>query len=243
MRHGMMAHRREGSVTFPSVRKGGVAAVVVLSLLASAPAAHAQAGPGPTVIATDNEFFPKTITRAPNTTVYFENRGTLHNVKFEDGLFEQPGDPMPTPWRVWRHFDNLGTYAYYCETHGGPGGVGMSGTVAIEQSPGPTLTGLRVTPKRICDRRTRRCRKTRAKIAFDLSEAARVTGAIDPVGKPAGRPSTDIEIDGKPGKNTIPVAGHGLRAGLYAVTLAAEDPDGNETDPATVRFRVKRARR
>jgi plastocyanin len=215
-----------------------------LALVLSAAPAHGQAGPGPTVVAaSDNTFLPRTITRAPNTTVYFENRGLDHNVKFEDGLFEQPADPTPTPWRVWRHFDDVGVYAYYCESHGGPGGVGMSGTVIIESAPGPVLSGLKVTPKRICDRRTRRCRRTRAKVSFQLSEAARVTGGIDPVGAPAGRPSTDIEIDGKAGANTIPVTGRGLRAGVYRVTLAAEDPDGNESDPAAVRFRVKRGRR
>ena len=206
------------------MRKGGVVAAVVLSLALSAPAAHAQAGPGPTVVATsDNEFFPKTLTRAPSTTVYFENRGLNHNVKFEDGQFEQPGDPTPTPWRSAAPLRQPRHLRLLLRGARRPGGVGMSGTVVIEQSPGPVLSGLGARPSG-SGRRTRRCRPTRAKIAFELSEPARVTGGIDPVGKPAGRPSTDIEIDGKPGKNTIPVAGHGLRAGVYAVTSGPRTP-------------------
>ena len=210
----------------------------------SASAAHAQAGPGPVVAATsDNTFFPKTLTRAPNTTVYFENRGGPHNVKFEDGQFEQPGDPSLTPWRVWRHFDNVGVYRFYCEMHGGPGGVGMSGTIAIEESPAPTLTGLRVAPKRICHKRTRRCRRTRAAIEFQLSEDARVTGAIEPVGAPANRRTTDIEVAGKAGANRLALTSRGLRPGVWRITLTAEDADGNEADPTSARFRVTRARR
>lgn len=231
-------------VTFPIVRKGWVAAIVVLGVAVGAPAAHAQAGPGPVVAATtDDTFFPKTLTRGPSTTVYFENRGGLHNVKFEDGLFEQPGDPSPTPWRVWRHFDNVGVYAFYCENHGAPGGVGMSGTIAIEQSPGPALSGLRVAPKRICHKRTRRCKRTRAAINFQLSENARVTGAIEPVGAPANRRTVEIEVPGKAGANRLPITSKGLRPGVWRVTLGAEDADGNEADPASARFRVIRARR
>ncbi len=226
------------------MRKGGVALGVVVSLLASAAAAHAQAGPGPVVAATsDNTFFPRTLTRTPNTTVYFENRGGLHNVKFEDGLFEQPADPTLTPWRVWRHFDNPGTFAFYCESHGGPGGVGMSGTIVIEAEAAPALSGLRIGPKRLCDRRTRRCRQVRANVVFALSEDARVTGAIEPVGAPAGRPTTDIEQEGKAGRNKFKVSGQGKKPGVYRVSLQAEDADGNESDVATARFRVKRARR
>ena len=207
-------------------------------LVTAVPAARAAEH---TVVATaDNSFFPRTLTLPPNTTVYFENRGLAHNVHFEDGLFEQPADPLPTPWRVWRHFDNVGVYRFYCEAHGGPGGQGMSGTIAIEANAAPTLTGLTVAPRRICRQRTRRCRKTTSTVRFQLSEDARVFGTIEPVGAPAGREGTEVDFKGRAGTNDFPIAGRLLAAGLYAVTLAAEDTDGNETDPATIRFRVRR---
>src|SRR3954447_26570269 len=154
----------------------GVAAMLSLAS-AQALATDGPGGPGRTVAATaDNTFTPKTLTIPPNTTVYFENRGLSHNVHFDDGKFEGPTDPQPTPWRVWRHFDQPGTYRYYCELHGGPNGQGMSGTVFVETGAAPRLEKLTVAPRRVCNRRTRRCRKTGAVVRFTLSENARVTG-------------------------------------------------------------------
>jgi plastocyanin len=220
---------------------------VVIALVLSAPSVAAgqePQGPGPTVAATsDNAFFPRAVTVPPNTTVYWENRGLDHNVKFEDGLFEQPGDPMPTPWRVWRHFDNEGTFRYYCESHGGPGGAGMSGVVTVAANASPVLASMKVAPRRVCNRRTRRCRKTTAVVTFRLSEAARVSGGMDPVGAPAGREAVDLDVQGRAGKNRLKIPAKLLAPGVYRVTLAAEDSDGNESDPAVVRFRVVRPRR
>lgn len=207
-------------------------------LVAGAPAADAQ---DPSVAATaENQFFPQHLTVPPNTTVYWDNRGTNHNVKFEDGLFEEPADPLPTPWRVWRHFDDAGVYRYYCEAHGGPGGQGMSGTVTVAANAAPTLTALSAKPRRVCHRRTRRCRTTRGVISFRLSEAARVSGGLDRIGgAPDQSSAMDFDIPGKAGLNTFRVSGRRLAPGVYRLTLAAEDQDGNESDPAVIRLRVK----
>src|SRR3954451_2013844 len=214
----------------------GVAAVLSLAS-AQALATDGPGGPGRTVAATaDNTFTPRTLTIPPNTTVYFENRGLSHNVHFDDGKFEGPTDPQPTPWRVWRHFDDPGTYTYYCELHGGPNGQGMSGTVIVAANANPVLQGLRVKPRRVA-------RKRRARVSFTLSETARVFGGVDPVGGRAGRRGLDVELAGKPGTNSFRVAAKKLDPGLYKVTLAAEDEDGNDSDPATAFFRVKRAHR
>jgi plastocyanin len=216
----------------------------MLAVYPSAAAGQEPQGPGPTVAATaENQFFPRSLTIPPNTTVYWENRGLQHNVKFEDGLFEQPADPMSTPWRVWRHFDNEGTFRYYCESHGGPGGMGMSGVITVAANASPVLSSLKASPKRPCSRRTRRCRRTTVTLTFRLSEPARVAGGIDPVGSPAGREGMDLSVDGKAGVNRLKIPVRRWRPGLYAVTLAAEDSDGNESDPSVVRFRVKRPRR
>src|SRR3954470_18898649 len=117
-----MSHIDVACIVPPMGRRfaAGCALVGLLSLVAP----PADAGdPSPVVVATSgNEFFPRSLTVPPDTTVYWENRGTFHNVRFEDGAFEEPADPEATPWRVWRHFDVPGTYRYYCEMHGGPGG-------------------------------------------------------------------------------------------------------------------------
>ena len=67
---------------------------------------------------------------------------------------------------MWRKFDAPGEYRYYCEMHGGPGGQGMSGTIVVEAGAEPRLKKLTVTPRRICNKRTRKCRKVRAVIAY-----------------------------------------------------------------------------
>src|SRR5215217_48877 len=184
------------------MRRGGVAIGVaaVLSLSGASALADDPGGPGPTVAATaDNTFTPKTLTIPPNTTVYFENRGLSHNVHFDDGKFEGPTDPQPTPWRVWRHFDDAGTYRYFCELHGGPNGQGMSGTVIVSPNASPVLQALRVKPKRVG-------RKRRVKVGFTLSENARVTGGVDPIGGRVGRRGLDIERAGNAGRNTFRIA-------------------------------------
>src|SRR5215212_2367450 len=165
-----------------AMRRGLIALGLAGVLPLAAPAHAGQ--PERTVVATaENEFFPSSLTVAPGTRVDWENRGLLHNVKFEDGKFEQPPSPQATPWRVWRRFDQVGVYRYYCEMHGGPGGKGMSGVIRVEKGALPRLTKLTVRPRRVCRRKTRKCRHATAVIRFRLSEPARVAGFVEPIGK------------------------------------------------------------
>jgi hypothetical protein len=64
-------------------------------------------------------------------TVTWHNEGGFHNVKFDDGSFEQPADVQSDNWTVSRTFNSAGSFGYYCEAHGAPNGVGMSGTVTV----------------------------------------------------------------------------------------------------------------
>jgi hypothetical protein len=73
--------------------------------------------------------------------VTWVNQGGDHNVRFDDGSFEQPSAPSGSAWTVARRFDTPGSFRYFCEEHGGPGGVGMSGTVSVQAAattPSPT---------------------------------------------------------------------------------------------------------
>jgi plastocyanin len=54
-----------------------------------------------------------------------------HNVSSDTGLFRS-GDPEAGPWQFSHTFTQPGTYRYYCERHGAPGGTGMSGTVVVQ---------------------------------------------------------------------------------------------------------------
>ena len=54
-----------------------------------------------TVTATSsNQFSPANVTVSPGETVTWTNAGGLHNVKFDDGSFEQPADPSFPNWTV-----------------------------------------------------------------------------------------------------------------------------------------------
>lgn len=210
--------------------KRGLLAAAATTALWCAPAS----ADGPRVVAgIDNTFTPRSVEIVPGTTVNWENRGTTHNVKFEDGQFEQPAEPMATPWFVYRTFQAEGEYRYFCESHGG---AGMTGIVRVTAQAAPVLTALSVSPARVCN--SKRCKKRGGSIRFRLNEAARVAGAIDPIGSPSGRPGDDVDFQAKAGTNRFALPLGQLRPGRYRLTLGAEDSDGNESDPATFKFSV-----
>ena len=96
------------------------------------------------------------------------NAGGLHNVKFDDGSFEQPADLQGNSWTVSRTFDSAGTYRYYCELHGDINGAGMSGTVTVNPAstePPPVPIPSPVPPRGRAPRRRRRRRARRARRA------------------------------------------------------------------------------
>jgi plastocyanin len=101
-----------------------------VAVLAAASSAHAT---NQTVGVTSNLFTPKNVTVTQGETVTWNNTSGIHNVHFDDGSFDQPASPTAAPWTVSRTFTGTtpGTYRYYCELHGGPGGAGMSGTVTV----------------------------------------------------------------------------------------------------------------
>ena len=59
--------------------------------------------------------------------------GTGHNIVPDDGD-SPPQSGAPADWPTWHvfRFTVPGVYRYHCATHGGAGGVGMSGTVTVE---------------------------------------------------------------------------------------------------------------
>ena len=109
------------------IRRGVAALVALACLPASASAAESQVAAGPGF-----SFSPDSVTIAPNDSVRWTNQGGFHNVKFDDGSFEQPANPSSTwPDPVVRSFPSAGHFRFYCRQHGGPNGSGMSGTVHV----------------------------------------------------------------------------------------------------------------
>jgi plastocyanin len=121
------------------------AAVVAVALVAAAPAgggvlADERLAPA-SVTLSDFSFTPRDVTIGQGETVTWTNNQGTHNVVFDGS---QPAFPASPPnanvWPYTRPFDTPGTFRYYCQPHGGPGGVGMSGTVTVTGAAPPPGT-------------------------------------------------------------------------------------------------------
>jgi plastocyanin len=78
----------------------------------------------------DDAFAPKTVTVPVGATVVWSRSGTHpHTVTADDNAYDSG---VLRAGQTFEHtFTEPGTFAYYCDFHGGPGGVGMSGTVSV----------------------------------------------------------------------------------------------------------------
>jgi plastocyanin len=115
------------------IRGPGIGILVALLVPADSALAANQ-----TVTATSmDKFSPAAVTVFQGESVTWNNAGGFHNVHFDDNSFVMPAAVDNTLWSVSRPFPTVGTFSYYCEAHGNPGGQGMSGTVTV-QAPGTT---------------------------------------------------------------------------------------------------------
>jgi plastocyanin len=88
-----------------------------------------------TIVVSNNSFNPSALTVPVGTTVTWSWSTTAmdHNVVPDDGSTPSgSGVPANYPHTYAFTFMNAGTYHYHCQVHGGPGGVGMSGTVVVQ---------------------------------------------------------------------------------------------------------------
>ena len=201
-----------------------------------------------------NTFTPRTVTIDPGNTVTWRNQAGFHNVKFDDGSFEQPSEPSFSAWSVRRTFDAPGEFRYFCEQHGGRGGAGMSGTVVVhgtQQPPPPAgqadttppdIDDLRVVPSTFCNRKTSRCKRTGAEIRFTLSEDAKISGRV--VRRRDGRRVGKLSIEATRGENEFAYSGRGLALGRYRLELTPRDAAGNKASrPTRANFTIATKRR
>jgi len=126
--------------------------VLLVLLVPAAPALAANQ----TVVAQSlpfDRFNPAHVGVNVGEMVTWNNSSGTHNVHFDDGSFDMPPTPQSGAWTAQRTFNTPGLYRYYCELHGGPNGVGMSGTVAVNtgyvrpQSASPLRASLVVAYK------------------------------------------------------------------------------------------------
>ena len=98
-------------------------------LLALATPSAAQSGA--TITMTSEAFDPVELHVAPGDTVVWKNPNFLiHTVTADDASFDS-GD-LGTGDQFSMSFDEAGSYPYYCQYHGGPGGEDMSGVIVVD---------------------------------------------------------------------------------------------------------------
>ncbi len=96
--------------------------------------------PEPVIVSVEgpptNQFSPATVTVGVGQTVTWTwaEGAQQHNVRPDDLVAKIPpgeGSLFDAPHSYSYTFTQPGTYHYHCANHGGPGGVGMSGTVIV----------------------------------------------------------------------------------------------------------------
>jgi len=119
--------------------------LLVLALLA-APAAVRAANVTVNVGGLSTSYSPSTVTIQVGDSVTWVNQGGGHNVVADNGSFRCAngcdgaggnGNVSSSAWTATRTFTQAGTFGYFCEAHGGPGGSGMAGTVVVQGAPPP----------------------------------------------------------------------------------------------------------
>jgi plastocyanin len=87
------------------------------------------------VLSEGNRFEPADYTVAVGGTVnwFWPPGSTGHNI-VPDNAESPPQSGAPADWPTWHvfRFTAPGVYRYHCAVHGGPGGLGMSGTITVQ---------------------------------------------------------------------------------------------------------------
>jgi len=81
----------------------------------------------------DSYFLEDNVTIPVGTTVMWIMEGAFpHTVTAENGSFDS--GPISESGAIYKYtFTEAGTYNYYCQYHGGPGGQGMSATIVVTE--------------------------------------------------------------------------------------------------------------
>jgi plastocyanin len=232
-----------------------VATAIPLGLVLALAAAPSLAADQTVRATSSSTFSPATVTVNVGDTVTFTNDGGFHNVKFEDGKFEEPSSPAFN-WssNPKRAFSEAGTFRYFCEQHGAPGGSGMAGTVVVEGAGGPApppgetpdttapdIDGLKVVPSSFCNRKTSKCKKTGSQIRFTLDESASISGRL--VRRKDGKRVGTVTLTATAGENKFSLAAKGLALGKYRLELTPKDAAGNKAaSPTRVNFTIATTR-
>ncbi|HEY0592254.1 MAG TPA: plastocyanin/azurin family copper-binding protein [Thermoanaerobaculia bacterium] len=85
----------------------------------------------------DNSFAPSLLTISVGDSVRWTNTGNFpHNVKADNNSFRS-GNASSGAWTFTHTFTTAGEFRYFCELHGAPGGIGMSGMIMVQANAEP----------------------------------------------------------------------------------------------------------
>ena len=209
--------------------RAGSALITLTAMLAGAGTANAvtvEVSADPSDV-----FSPSSVQIRPGDSVVFRNQGGTHNVKFDDGSFTQPGMPSFAAWTVGpKAFPTAGRFLFYCELHGAPGGIGMSGAVNVVPPGGtlPDTTAPRVTSASLRKRGSRKLRLT-----FRTNEAGTATVKFTRRVGSRRRAVRTVRKSVRAGKVTIDLkrtaSGRRLALGRYRAAISVKDKAGNKS--------------
>jgi plastocyanin len=110
---------------------GRALAAAYIALALGLPGAASGAGPAASVVVVGTSFSPASVVVAPGASVRWTSSGGSHNIVADDSSYTSGA---PTSAIDFTHtFSAPGVYRYYCQVHGAPGGIGMSGMVVVAE--------------------------------------------------------------------------------------------------------------
>lgn len=205
-------------------RTMAIGLVAVGAALAATPPALAREV---TVTATPGlEFSPQRVGISPGDAVVWRNGGGIHNVRFDDGGFEEPAEPSSESWTtIPRAFPGPARLAYHCELHGSPNGVGMAGEVIVGRvgEPPPDVRPPRLRAARL------RTPPGALVMSFRTDEAGRATVRLTK--RSGGRITTVRKVVRRvsAGKVRVRFDSSSLPDGRYRATAVVRDGARNSS--------------
>jgi len=120
-----------------------IISVVTSGILVFSPMAMVSADTASVAIQ-NNTYNPRNITVQQGTLVTWKNWDNMpHTVTSDNNAFNSGTLNYGDTFAV--QFNSIGTFNYFCQFHGSPGGVGMSGMVTVVSSTTPPGNSLRGT--------------------------------------------------------------------------------------------------
>ncbi len=169
------------------------------------------------VVLTGIVFTEADITISVGDTVIWRNDEGFHNVDADDNSFTS-GPPAEAPWTFVHVFTSAGDNPYFCVTHGGQGGVGMSGVVSVMDPVGVSDQKL-VVNKFVLEQNYPNPFNPSTVIRYQTAEKSNVTLTVyNSIGR---KISTLLNEVKSKGTFTIEFNGSNLPSGIYYFRLQA----------------------